>query len=72
MWKRSEEFRAQARHCEEIARLMSTPEGKREFAKLAHGWIKLAEHADKEEQMRDATKRGIRSNLTQQNGSKRN
>jgi hypothetical protein len=56
-WKRSEAFRAQADRCSEIARLMSTSEGKREFEKLARGWARMAENAEKEESLKEESLR---------------
>jgi len=57
-WKtHAEAYRAQARHCQEVARIMSTAEGKREFEKLAHGWLTMAERAEAEEQHRNTVER---------------
>jgi len=68
-WKRSEEFRAQARHCDEIARMMSTPEGRNEFDKLARGWLQMAERAEQEERLRGALGRTTQPNSVRQAGS---
>jgi hypothetical protein len=63
MSKRSDGYRKSARECELIARLMSSNEGKREFEKLARGWNRMAEHADRDDK-RGKTRAAAPSNPT--------
>jgi len=43
---RAEEYRVHARFCATAARFMSSDRAKREFEKQAHGWLRMAEHAE--------------------------
>jgi hypothetical protein len=49
MRRKSEEYKARAKECAEIARMMSSADGKREFEKLARGWGRMAERAEKDD-----------------------
>ena len=51
---RSEEYWVHARFCATAARFMRSDSTKREFEKLARGWQKMAEHADKDQRRRKA------------------
>jgi hypothetical protein len=53
MNSRSEEFRAQAAECLELANRWRD-EGKRQYEALAHQWLKLAEQAPGRSEQHDA------------------
>jgi len=47
MQSRSEEFRAHAAECRELANRIRDPEVKRQYEELARQWLELAEHAER-------------------------
>jgi len=44
---RSEEFRAHAAECRELANRIRDPEVKRQYEELARQWLELAEYAER-------------------------
>jgi len=47
MQSRSEEFRAHAVECRELASRIRDPEVKRQYEELARQWLELAEQAER-------------------------